>query len=162
RRRERSRRRTQGGRTVGTDAPQDTERLLCLVTGASGYIGGRLVPELLAAGHRVRCLARSPDKLRDHPWAADAATVRGDGAVGALARSPRGRGGHPGAAEAETVRGDVPDAASGAPALRDVDVAYYLVHALGSGSRFEHTDRRAARIFAEQAPAAGVRRIVYL
>src|SRR5690606_21060419 len=75
RRRERSRRRTQGGRTVGTDAPQDTERLLCLVTGASGYIGGRLVPELLAAGHRVRCLARSPDKLRDHPWAADAETV---------------------------------------------------------------------------------------
>ncbi|MEU0735848.1 NAD(P)H-binding protein, partial [Streptomyces lavendulocolor] len=42
---------------------------LCLVTGASGYIGGRLVPELLAAGHRVRCLARSPGKLRDHPWA---------------------------------------------------------------------------------------------
>ncbi|MFC8986571.1 SDR family oxidoreductase [Streptomyces sp. NPDC056956] len=119
---------------MGTDAPQDTERLLCLVTGASGYIGGRLVPELLAAGHRVRCLARSPDKLRDHPWAADA----------------------------ETVRGDVTDAASVAAALRDVDVAYYLVHALGSGSGFEDTDRRAARIFAEQAHAAGVRRIVYL
>ena len=45
------------------------EGLRCLVTGATGYIGGRLVPELLAAGHRVRCLARSPDKLRDHPWA---------------------------------------------------------------------------------------------
>ncbi|MBD9736020.1 SDR family NAD(P)-dependent oxidoreductase, partial [Streptomyces sp. H28] len=119
---------------MGTDAPQDTERLHCLVTGASGYIGGRLVPELLAAGHRVRCLARSPDKLRDHPWAADA----------------------------ETVRGDVTDAASVAAALRDVDVAYYLVHALGSGSGFEDTDRRAARIFAEQAHAAGVRRIVYL
>ncbi|MGW6291664.1 SDR family oxidoreductase [Streptomyces sp. NPDC055058] len=119
---------------MGTDAPQDTERLHCLVTGASGYIGGRLVPELLAAGHRVRCLARSPDKLRDHPWAADA----------------------------ETVRGDVTDAASVAAALRDVDVAYYLVHALGSGSGFEDTDRRAARIFAGQAHAAGVRRIVYL
>ncbi|MFJ9663613.1 SDR family oxidoreductase [Streptomyces sp. NPDC101219] len=119
---------------MGTDAQQDTERLRCLVTGASGYIGGRLVPELLAAGHRVRCLARSPDKLRDHPWAGDA----------------------------ETVRGDVTDAASVAAALRDVDVAYYLVHALGSGSGFEDTDRRAARIFAEQAHAAGVRRIVYL
>ncbi|MFF9088415.1 SDR family oxidoreductase [Streptomyces sp. NPDC014991] len=108
--------------------------LRCLVTGATGYIGGRLVPELLAAGHRVRCLARSPGKLRDHPWA---------GAT-------------------EVVRGDVTDAASVAEAMRDVDVAYYLVHALGSGSGFEETDRRAARLFGEQAKAAGVRRIVYL
>ncbi len=43
--------------------------LRCLATGATGYVGGRLVPELLDAGHRVRCLARSPDRLRDHPWA---------------------------------------------------------------------------------------------
>ncbi|WP_374776487.1 SDR family oxidoreductase [Streptomyces sp. NBC_01310] len=107
---------------------------LCLVTGATGYIGGRLVPDLLAAGHRVRCLARTPAKLRDHPWAG----------------------------QAEIVRGDVTDAASLAGALRGVDVAYYLVHALGSGRDFERTDRRAARTFAEQARAAGVRRIVYL
>ncbi|MFD7510910.1 SDR family oxidoreductase [Streptomyces sp. NPDC059853] len=106
----------------------------CLVTGASGYIGGRLVPELLAAGHRVRCLARTPAKLRDHPWAGDV----------------------------ETVRGDVTDAASVADALRGIDVAYYLVHALGTGRDFEETDRRAAGIFAEAARAAGVRRIVYL
>ncbi|PWK69528.1 uncharacterized protein YbjT (DUF2867 family) [Streptomyces sp. CG 926] len=106
----------------------------CLVTGATGYIGGRLVPELITAGHRVRCLARTPEKLRDHPWAG----------------------------QAEIVRGDVTDAASLAPALRDVDVAYYLVHALGTGRDFEHTDRLAARNFAEQARAAGVRRIVYL
>ncbi|MEV0096074.1 SDR family oxidoreductase [Streptomyces sp. NPDC050738] len=117
-----------------TDGRPDTERLHCLVTGASGYVGGRLVPELLEAGHRVRCLARSPGKLRDHPWAQDV----------------------------ETVRGDVTDAASVAGAMRGVDVAYYLVHALGTGSDFEKTDRRAARIFAEQASAAGVRRIVYL
>ncbi|MBQ1158702.1 SDR family oxidoreductase [Streptomyces sp. A73] len=110
------------------------ERLVCLVTGASGYIDGRLVPELLRADHRVRCLARSPGKLRDHPWAQDV----------------------------ETVRGDVTDAASVAEAMHGVDVAYYLVHALGSGSGFEDTDRRAARIFAEEAHAAGVRRIVYL
>ncbi|MFJ3234325.1 SDR family oxidoreductase [Streptomyces sp. NPDC086787] len=106
----------------------------CLVTGATGYIGGRLVPELLAAGYRVRCLARSPGKLRDHPWAG----------------------------EVEVVRGDVTDAASVAEALRDVDVAHYLVHSLGTGRRFEETDRRAARIFGECARAAGVRRIVYL
>ncbi|WP_412180591.1 SDR family oxidoreductase [Streptomyces sp. ADMS] len=110
------------------------EKLRCLVTGASGYIGGRLVPELLEAGHRVRCLARSPDKLRDHPWAGDV----------------------------ERVRGDVTDAESVAVAMRGIDVAYYLVHALGSGSGFEGTDRRAAHVFAEQARAAGVRRIVYL
>ncbi|MFD9566439.1 SDR family oxidoreductase [Streptomyces sp. NPDC059994] len=107
---------------------------LVLVTGATGYIGGRLVPELLDAGYRVRCLARTPRKLRDHPWA--------------------GR--------VETVRGDVTDAESVGAALRGVDVAYYLVHSLGTGPGFEKTDRSAARIFAEQAAAAGVRRIVYL
>lgn len=106
----------------------------CLVTGATGYIGGRLVPELLEAGLRVRCLARSPAKLRDYPWAGDA----------------------------EVVRGDVTDAGSVAEALRGIDVAYYLVHALGTGHDFEETDRKAARIFGEQARAAGVGRIVYL
>ncbi|WP_326691572.1 SDR family oxidoreductase [Streptomyces sp. NBC_01795] len=108
--------------------------LRCLVTGGTGYIGGRLVPELLDAGHQVRCLARSPEKLRDHPW------------------SDR----------VERVRGDVTDADSLHPAMRDIDVAYYLVHALGSGRGFEKTDREAARTFGEAARAAGVRRIVYL
>ncbi|WJV44116.1 SDR family oxidoreductase [Streptomyces flavofungini] len=108
--------------------------LNCLVTGASGYVGGRLVPELLEAGHHVRCLARAPDKLRDHPWAGDV----------------------------DAVRGDVTDEESVAAAMSGIDVAYYLVHALGSGAGFEETDRRAARVFAEQAHAAGVRRIVYL
>ena len=116
-----------------TAAPAMTPRT-CLVTGATGYIGGRLVPELLAAGHRVRCLARSPDKLRDLPWAD----------------------------RVEVVRGDVTDARSLAGALRDTDVAYYLVHALGTGAGFEDTDRDAARTFGEQARAAGVGRLVYL
>lgn len=106
----------------------------CLVTGATGYIGGRLVPELIEAGHHVRCLARTPEKLRDHPWAG----------------------------QIETVRGDVTDARSLAAAMAGIDVAYYLVHALGTGSGFEERDRAAARTFAEQAHAAGVRRIVYL
>ncbi|THA75915.1 SDR family oxidoreductase [Streptomyces sp. A0642] len=106
----------------------------CLVTGATGYIGGRLVPELLAAGYRVRCLARTPEKLRDYPWAG----------------------------EVEIVRGDVTDARSLASAMSGVDVAYYLVHALTAGSGFEETDRRAATVFGEQARAARVGRIVYL
>ncbi|MFD4630167.1 SDR family oxidoreductase [Streptomyces sp. NPDC058284] len=115
---------------------QDTHRpgRHILVTGATGYIGGRLVPELLAAGHRVRCLARTPKKLRDHPWAD----------------------------RVDVVQGDVGDPHSLAAALRDIDVAYYLVHALSSGPGFEETDRHAARTFAGQARAAGVGRIVYL
>ncbi|MFH7599693.1 SDR family oxidoreductase [Streptomyces racemochromogenes] len=107
---------------------------LCLVTGATGYIGGRLVPELLNAGYRVRALARSPERLRDHPWA--------------------GR--------VEVARGDVTDGDSLDRALRGVDVAYYLVHALSAGPGFEERDRAAARLFADRARRAGVRRIVYL
>lgn len=106
----------------------------CLVAGATGYIGGRLVPELLRAGHRVRCLARSPEKLRDLPWSD----------------------------QTETVRGNVTDPSSVAAAMEGVEVAYYLVHTLGAGANFEETDRQAARIFAEQARVAGVRRVVYL
>ncbi|MGK5532566.1 SDR family oxidoreductase [Streptomyces sp. URMC 129] len=106
----------------------------CLVTGATGYLGGRLVPALLDAGHAVRCMARTPDKLRHRPWA--------------------GR--------VETVRGDVTDAGATGAALDGVDVAYYLVHSLGAGRDFAGTDRRAARVFGERARAAGVRRIVYV
>ncbi len=66
-----------------TAAPRDPEAgppRTCLVTGATGYIGGRLVPELLAAGHRVRVMTRSPERLRDHPWAGQVEIVRGDAA----------------------------------------------------------------------------------
>jgi len=49
-----------------------------LVTGATGYIGGRLVPKLLEAGHTVRVLVRSPQKLTDVPWAGDVEIVEGD------------------------------------------------------------------------------------
>ncbi|MFF4926909.1 SDR family oxidoreductase [Kitasatospora sp. NPDC001261] len=106
----------------------------CLVTGASGYIGGRLVPELLARGHSVRCLVRDPDRLRDQPWRPDVDVVPGD------VNRP------------ETLTG----------ALDGVDAAYYLVHSLGTGPSFETTDREAARAFGAAAAAAGVTRIVYL
>ena len=106
---------------------------LCLVTGASGYIGGRLVPELLAAGYRVRVMARHPQSLRDRPWAEDV----------------------------DMVRADASDAASLAAALDGVDVAYYLIHALGTRG-FERTDRENARRFGDAARAASVARLVYL
>ena len=106
----------------------------CLVTGATGYIGGRLVPVLLASGASVRCLLRDPGRLRDQPWAD----------------------------RVERARGDVTRPPSLAGAFDGVDVAYYLVHALGTGASFERTDADAARAFASAAAAAGVRRIVYL
>ncbi|MBO4162817.1 SDR family oxidoreductase [Micromonospora antibiotica] len=105
----------------------------CLVTGATGYIGGRLAPRLIAEGHQVRCLARKAGRLRDVPWAARAEVTEGD------LRKP------------ETLTA----------AFADVDVAYYLVHSLGQGD-FEAADREAATNFAAAAAAAGVRRIVYL
>ena len=108
--------------------------LRCLVTGSSGYIGGRLVPELLAAGYQVRCMARDPGKLSDRPWTDDV----------------------------EIAAADVMDAAAVRRALQDVDVAYYLIHSLGTGSSFEQKDRDAAGLFARAASDAGVRRIVYL
>jgi uncharacterized protein YbjT (DUF2867 family) len=105
-----------------------------LVTGATGYLGGRLVPQLLDAGHEVRCLSRSAAKLRDVPWA---------GAV-------------------EVVEGDALDPAALDRALRDVDAAYYLIHSIGTGPRFSESDRRAATTMANAAGRAGVGRIVYL
>ena len=90
-----------------------------LVTGATGYVGGRLVPELLDAGVAARCLARSPSKLDDRPWT-DAV---------------------------EVVRGDVTDADSLVPALAGVDAAYFLVHGMGGAHDFSRRDRVAARKF---------------
>src|ERR1700750_1987065 len=108
--------------------------LNCLVTGASGCIGGRLVPELLSAGYAVRCMARDPGKLSDRPWSEDV----------------------------EIAVADVMDDSAVRRALEGVDVAYYLVHSLGTDPSFERRDRTAAHTFAAAAKAAGVRRIVYL
>lgn len=105
-----------------------------LVTGATGYVGGRLVPRLLAAGRRVRVLARDPARLAGRPWAG----------------------------EVEIARGDVHDPVTLGPALAGIEVAYYLVHSMGDHGAFADRDREAARAFGEAARAAGVRRIVYL
>ena len=105
----------------------------CLVTGATGYIGGRLTPRLLDAGHSVVCLSRSAARLRDVPWA--------------------GR--------AEVVEGDLSDPGTLPAAFDGVDVAYFLMHSLGQPD-FERIDREAAHNFAAAAKAAGVSRIVYL
>lgn len=109
------------------------EKPLILLTGATGYVGGRLLRALETAGHRIRCLARRPAFLR-----------------------PRV---HP---ATEVVQGDVLDADSLRAALAGVHTAYYLVHSMGSGSAFEEVDRCAARCFAQAAREAGVRRIIYL
>jgi len=105
-----------------------------LVLGATGYLGGRLVPRLLSAGYRVRVLARDPARAAAFPWGGDVEVVRGD------------------ATDAEAVR----------EAVEGVDVVSYLIHSMGGGKDFENTDRRAARTVAEAAAAAPVSRIVYL
>ncbi len=107
---------------------------LSLVTGATGYVGGRLVPQLLDAGHDVRVLVRSPEKARAHPWAERVDVVQGD------------------ATSADDVRA----------AMEGVDVLYYLLHSIGTGDDFAETERRTAQTFADAAAAAGVSRIVYL
>lgn len=105
-----------------------------LVTGATGYIGGRLVPRLLARGYAVRVLARSPQKLTDVPWAGDV----------------------------EIVTGDLEDPSAVASAMVDVQVVYYLVHAMRARGDFESEESAVASTVAASAAAAGVERIVYL
>jgi uncharacterized protein YbjT (DUF2867 family) len=104
-----------------------------LVTGATGYIGGRLVPRLRECGYQVRCFARAAQRLRGR---------FGDGV--------------------EIAEGDVKDEASLSRALRGCDAAYYLVHSMGSTDSFANADREAARGFGAAARAAGVATIVYL
>ncbi len=104
------------------------------VTGATGYVGGRLVSRLLADGYEVVCLARRPGKLDDRPWR-ELVEVR---------------------------QADVLDEAAVKSALQGCDAAYYLIHSMGSASSFRETDRQAASSFATAAQATGVGRIIYL
>jgi uncharacterized protein YbjT (DUF2867 family) len=110
-----------------------TSRPLVLVTGATGYVGGRLLRALQEGGHAVRCLARRPEFLR--------------GRV---------------APTTEVIEGDLLQPATLPAALAGVDTAFYLVHSMGTGRDFERDDREAAINFGVAAGRAGVRRIVYL
>ena len=104
-----------------------------LVTGATGYIGGRLVPRLLELGHRVRCVARNPSRLGGRPW--------------------------PGV---EIVAADLEEPSIFWNILEGIDVAYYLVHSMAAGEAYRERDRLMAQSFAESAARAGVKRIIYL
>ena len=103
-----------------------------LLTGATGYIGGRLLRRLEEDGRSVRCLARHPERVA------------------------------PARAATEVVRGDCLDEASLGPALAGVECAYYLVHSMAAGADFADLDRHAAANFGRAAARAGVRRIIYL
>ena len=111
-----------------------SEDPLILVTGATGYVGGRLVPRLLDAGRRVRVLVRDPRRMQGRAWAGRVAVASGD------------------VLRPETL----------SEALAGVDVAYYLVHSMAKGEGFHERDLAAARAFGRAAAAAGVGRIVYL
>lgn len=107
------------------------------VTGATGYVGGRLVPLLLEAGYRVRCIVREPRKLSERPW-------RTHPAVG-------------------VVQGDLSDIPALTRQLDECSAAYYLVHSMeSSGKAYAERDLTLATNFAAAAAEAGVGRIIYL
>ena len=104
------------------------------VLGATGYVGGRLIPHMLDAGHEVVCISRNPARLASSPWSE----------------------------RVEARRGDVLDADGLAAAFEGRDAVYYLVHAMGTSENFTDADRTGARNTARSAAAAGVGRIIYL
>lgn len=122
------------GRGLGSLTNLSGGPALCLVTGATGYIGGRLIPELLAHGYRVRVLVRDASRISQHSWAN----------------------------QVEIVDGDAENPAVLDRALANVDIAYYLIHSLLVKGDFEESETRIAKQFGDHAASAGVRRIVYL
>ncbi|MBB2773631.1 MULTISPECIES: NAD(P)H-binding protein [Mycolicibacterium] len=110
------------------------DNIRCLVTGATGYIGGRLVPALLDRGLQVRAMARTPGKLDDAPWRA----------------------------QVEVAKGDLMDRESLAAAFEGMDVVYYLVHSMGTSTNFVAEEAESAHNVVAAAKQAGVRRVVYL
>src|SRR3954447_1336277 len=117
-----------------TSTPTAAPDRTALVTGASGYVGGHVVPRLLEEGWKVRVLTRSRHSLDDRPWI------------------------H----HVEVAEGDVSSRDDMVEALGGVDAAWYLVHSMDDQPDFQERDRAAATQFAEAAKQAGVTRIVYL
>ena len=109
------------------------EKNLVLLTGATGYVGGRLLKALEESQYHLRCLVRRPELLRPR---VDSKT--------------------------DVVKADVLDRSSLIPAMDGVKIAFYLVHSMGSAESFEESDRIAAQNFGEIAKEAGVERIIYL
>lgn len=105
-----------------------------LVTGATGYVGGRLIPRLLEAGYSVRILARDPARLQGRSWID----------------------------QVEVFQGDVFKPETLLPALEGVSTTYYLIHSMMTGGGFHQRDQQAAEAFAAAAKAGGVERIIYL
>jgi uncharacterized protein YbjT (DUF2867 family) len=105
-----------------------------LVTGATGYIASRLIPRLLEAGYRVRCLARRPQRLKGRAW-------------------------YP---KVEVVAGDVTQPDTLPAAMQGVSAAYYLIHSMSAGHGYDRVDLQSARNFAQAAKTAGVEQIIYL
>lgn len=122
---------TEGLKTLKTRTGKPA---LVLVTGATGYIGGRLVTHLLDVGYRVRVFARQAERLRDYPWIS----------------------------KVEVVEGDANDIVALDNALKSVDVAYYMLHALNLTADFENEEKVLAEKFAAASVANKVKRIVYL
>ncbi|MCS6907107.1 MAG: SDR family oxidoreductase [Anaerolineales bacterium] len=114
--------------------PKQRSSSLILVTGATGYIGGRLVPALLEKGYRVRVLARDPRRLQGRPWLG----------------------------QVEVAEGDVLRPETLPHALKGVTAAYYLVHSMTANPDFDRRDLQAAQNFAQVARQEGVQRMIYL
>ncbi|MBN9644878.1 SDR family oxidoreductase [Corynebacterium mendelii] len=112
----------------------DTSQPTVLLTGATGYVGGRLAPLLVARGHRVRVLVRNPARLADLGWAEDV----------------------------EVFVGDLSDPDSLAGVCDGIDVVYYLVHSMGDDKKFRELELRCANNLVEQARTSGVQRLIYL
>jgi uncharacterized protein YbjT (DUF2867 family) len=113
---------------------REIQKEIVLVTGVTGYIGGRLAPRLIEAGYQVRVLARDKQRLQGRAWLN----------------------------QVEVFEGDVLDASSLAPALSGVSAAYYLVHSMNGSADFDQRDLQAARNFSAATAASRVGRILYL